>query len=772
MKRKYRYMLLAMCAILMVGCQKDMKGVFTAVIENYQPLDGKMYMGDNRYAYWHEGDELMINGMRATIDLSTDVATVKGVAAEDGGFYTAVYPAKSWVNNGCVKFPQYQEYREALNAKGDMVQVIDAPMVAQTVATVNENGEMNELNFKNVGSLMKVTFKNPESTDIEVKNIELSCTSSLLYGNVRYHYDGNELSVESTIDGGGNTISLLLPENKGKILGSKEMSYYMVVPSMGDNIKFKVKVYYIKNGSRKIWKSNNESNEVILERGKMFAMNLSSVPSTIEDVTCFGTVDDPYLIDSKEDLNMIHTMCTHNSTAGVYFKQTADITLDNNWTGIGEISAVLSQWGPIQPFKGIYDGDGHTITIGTESSPGRNGLFNVISDGAVVKDVNMNVHLRMNDQFRNRTSINEDAIIDDIYLTRGGLTKYIFGTEQVIVENCSVIGKIKTEYGDYSRNIGGLCGRYANSNKYSVIRNCKSEVNIESNNNTQNFVNHNRVMMGGIVGMVQLGANLTIEDCRNSGIINSTSYDNDHLRPDRPYGHILTQDDYVISSGGIVGGCGSLNNINNGGGVWSGYYGNLKINRCINAAMVKGDFVGGVLGANLAQGGYQPCTESIQILNCASHGDLYCHLSYDFIGGIVGYSEFSQSPLLTLKIENSYSDCNYGHSKYGNSGGIVGNIEDYWPLTLSHLYVSQIGYSPDNAIVFYCTSRCMQSMQRDHVYYPSNQNSGIYGFFTQFSDFNVLKNNLNESPNAGYESWIIRDNGHPGFAFEDIPWNN
>lgn len=95
-----------------------------------------------------------------------------------------------------------------------------------------------------------------------------------------------------------------------------------------------------------------------------------------------GTKEDPYLLTSSKDLQELQKIVSLSETQGQYFKLTQNINLDSNeeWTPIGSTSS---------PFKGIFDGNGHTISgmkISTKSTGC--GFWGVI-DGATIKHLNV-----------------------------------------------------------------------------------------------------------------------------------------------------------------------------------------------------------------------------------------------------------------------------------------------------------------------------------------------------------------------------------------------
>ena len=102
-----------------------------------------------------------------------------------------------------------------------------------------------------------------------------------------------------------------------------------------------------------------------------------------------GTAENPYEIRNVNDLKLLAQKVNSNETAnsgityeGKYFKQTADIDLNNetNWTPIGKSN---------NPFKGIFNGDGHQITnLEVTGNSNNAGLFGYV-DGAIIQNCNV-----------------------------------------------------------------------------------------------------------------------------------------------------------------------------------------------------------------------------------------------------------------------------------------------------------------------------------------------------------------------------------------------
>ena len=100
-----------------------------------------------------------------------------------------------------------------------------------------------------------------------------------------------------------------------------------------------------------------------------------------------GTAEIPYEIRNVNDLKLLAEKVNSGTDyAGKYFKQTANIDLENepNWTPIGgTVIEHTSTW-EISVFKGNYDGDGHKITnLTTTEDSNHVGLFGKAEDATI-----------------------------------------------------------------------------------------------------------------------------------------------------------------------------------------------------------------------------------------------------------------------------------------------------------------------------------------------------------------------------------------------------
>ena len=90
----------------------------------------------------------------------------------------------------------------------------------------------------------------------------------------------------------------------------------------------------------------------------------------------YGTSSEPYLIQSASDWNTLATNVNNGTTySGVYFKQTANITVSNI---VGSYTS--------KAFSGTYDGDGHTITADINSTSTSGAALFAYINGATIKN--------------------------------------------------------------------------------------------------------------------------------------------------------------------------------------------------------------------------------------------------------------------------------------------------------------------------------------------------------------------------------------------------
>lgn len=238
-----------------------------------------------------------------------------------------------------------------------------------------------------------------------------------------------------------------------------------------------------------------------------------------------GTAEDPYLISNEAQLRYLSSSINADvSWKNVYFKQTADITLNGQWQPIGwalngEVNGKKTQI-CAYPFRGNYDG-GYSIsglTIGSKDAPAdqmTSGLFGLTSgeyttnntpDGSEQTVTLKNINLK-------DISINVKTRYETY---TGGLVGS--GQNGIYIDNCTVTGEISAETSESFCRVGGL----AASVLRGAVINCGTDVEISGITDT------NHVYAGGLYGMDN---RVTTFNCYALGNVtgNSTNNNKVHL---------------------------------------------------------------------------------------------------------------------------------------------------------------------------------------------------------------------------------------------------
>lgn len=167
-----------------------------------------------------------------------------------------------------------------------------------------------------------------------------------------------------------------------------------------------------------------------------------------------GTEENPYLINNIEELmwfrDNVDKQAQDGSTqyAGKYIKLTTDIDLAGiNWNPIGSMS------GDKGTFKGIFDGDGHTISnLNIQTTGNGLGFFARTAGNAVIKNLTFNnVRIKSTDNSNYvgtvvansfaSTKIENVHVKGNIDISGRGYIGGISGHGYVVMDNVSVIGE-------------------------------------------------------------------------------------------------------------------------------------------------------------------------------------------------------------------------------------------------------------------------------------------------------------------------------------------
>lgn len=208
-----------------------------------------------------------------------------------------------------------------------------------------------------------------------------------------------------------------------------------------------------------------------------------------------GAEHDPYLIENEHDL---YSIGSHNfSTAGVYFRQTADIDLSG-----------FQNWDPLPSFGGHYDGGGYKIANLKITNKIFAGLFEKIEKDSTVKNIVLdNVDISSAGTSGEVTGINEGTICEcsvngKVSATAENLNTYsggITGKNSGNIDHCSINGVISSaipKYNSYSSYSGGITGKNNGNIDYcSVIGEISSASNAPDSSSPRNSA-----CSGGITG--------------------------------------------------------------------------------------------------------------------------------------------------------------------------------------------------------------------------------------------------------------------------------
>lgn len=250
-----------------------------------------------------------------------------------------------------------------------------------------------------------------------------------------------------------------------------------------------------------------------MDGSKSFSFNNLEVHTYLDGE---GTMENPFKIDNAADLNKLSEYTNNGfySDTSCYVL-TANIDLENvPFTPIA--SGIVSQGNikQFQPFKGHFDGQGHSIKNLTVNSS--TGLFALIQNATIqnvalidcqIKSLAYNNSSYISPSYFERTVVGTLVGADNGYSTSEGKS---------VISNCYVTGSIQVDaLNEKSISVGGIIGQLKLN---SELTSCFSDVAITMNKPAEGGTYE--VAIGGIVGV--LGG--TVQNCFAKGSILSTAY--------------------------------------------------------------------------------------------------------------------------------------------------------------------------------------------------------------------------------------------------------
>ena len=408
-----------------------------------------------------------------------------------------------------------------------------------------------------------------------------------------------------------------------------------------------------------------------------------------------GTESAPYLIGSYDDLFEFARL-VRNGTGNLYAELVNDIdaqkSKSENWTPIGEGGKV---------YKGIFNGNDHSIRGLYVKSDDIAGLFREISADAVVKNVKLE-NSCIEGKFAGGLIVHNRGKISNCSntgtVTANGEDAYAGGVVAVNyneVRGCSNSGTVKTN-GREKSIAGGVVainyyegdgeggeGEYSLTGESTVLSTGIAIVS-DCHNTGVVTAEGKSARVGGVTGE----NSGEISGCSNAGMIMANGTVSDAggvvgvntvvgcstVVGCRNVGEVISIGDVACAGGVIsvnyyeVSGCSNTGNVkvektnNSSGEVVIGPGGSFaggvvalnerKVSNCnnIGTVTVKGDgiYAGGIVGNN-ADG----TTE-----DSYSIGEINIEEGNSFIGGVFGLANFSGGDSEEGKIQNCYYDCN------------------------------------------------------------------------------------------------------------------
>lgn len=236
-----------------------------------------------------------------------------------------------------------------------------------------------------------------------------------------------------------------------------------------------------------------------------------------------GTADDPYLIETADDLVDLRYYCYYKNmkTAGVHFRMTRDINMKNiaDWKAIADNTT--------GGFRGHFDGNGFAIWNLNGHTYNVCGLFGRLGDGALIENLTI-AGGNLGGSYNSSIGGIAGEVVSGANVTVrncrnytvltgtwgvGGIVGEVCDGATLTVENCSNHGIINAQY--TGAGIVGQVGpnRWKNNGAKVIIVNCYNAGIVGGDG---------RWGLGGIVGNFRLcGEGQVIRNCFNTGFVST-----------------------------------------------------------------------------------------------------------------------------------------------------------------------------------------------------------------------------------------------------------
>lgn len=483
MKKIYSYISLVALAALSAGCAKELvnpEDLLTDSNKQEELVSGELTVqlsvpastqtktvlgvknGDSYPVYWSPEDVVTLNGTAATEFTPSDdnrSATAKFKLASLKAPYNFLYGGVSGTSDQ-VSFPATQNY------VADGFDPAAMPMYA-SLASRTDN-----VTFSHVGSLLRFSFTGTN----KLSSITLTAAdnSKSLSGN--FTIGSNNGVLNGTLTPVSGNASLLYSFGEDKQLSQTPFVFYVAVPA--GTYPGGIVLDVIDNEAGHMIVKVMENNETIAVGKVREFENVVYEPEKEANLI---------LINSDATLQQFATRVASGETY-LNARVAADFTATSAWT-------------PVADYKGIFDGNGKTISGLTQP------LFDNL--GGVIRNLTLN------------SNITATAADDTNW---GIFTKTLVPSAEVDdvagLYNCTAKGSLTfTPSAALAKDsqIGGLVGNNLGGTVYS----CTNEATVTMGESGD--THSSQVSLGGVVGRTQKGGDLStqgdISNCTNNGSV-------------------------------------------------------------------------------------------------------------------------------------------------------------------------------------------------------------------------------------------------------------
>lgn len=705
--------LFAILSFSFSSCQKESGNVFTITTADYDA--GKTYMGDNHVVYWHDGDELCINGGVYAVSVDASQNNRATIAADGitpyGDSYYAAYPAglSQIANDGTV----------TITLPGEVAYQCDGTVQrVENVMAAHSTG--NSLQMHNLCTMLRLQVK----TDIsgtKLCAIEVSADQDLA-GQFSAVPSGDGWSVTTTNSGNQTRRTLIFPTPIE--LATSTQYFYLPVMPQASVTNFTLR-YFIEDINHNVHSiARTRTTATNFTQGHMYGfdevcLSSTTTPNGYTMTTYNGTQELPYHVFTAECWDYV----APTATTGKYIKLANDITVTST----------------TETFSANLDGQGHTITLDGNATS----LFKTMAANSTVA---------------NLTIANKETTTTLPADMENSAYNYCFGflaysaAENTVISNCTSLCNLNVDNNQAARNIGGICGQ-----SKGTITNCTNKGSIRAKTN----------QLAGIVAAFNSAT--TLSGCINEGAIEHCGTITD---VNLSCGGIIAK---VGNSNATVNNCrnsGSIT-ISGTGATGSGtnnYVGGLigtahcNITNCHNSGEItckvadKTKYIGGIIGLNSTTANPPEKT----MLNCSNTGNINNpNSSNNFkAAGLAG-------KINKMNIVNSFAYCNISSWK---AAGIVFEADLFSDISITNCYyfgtmtVTSTSNTTKAAIVN--TKSNNYTIDATRCFYPSGLSvvncttdncSALSNQFT-LQDGRSLVDALNEGKPADGFNWIQGSN--------------